>query len=844
MKVSVKDLAEFVHNRGDLHIRHRSATLAQEGIARQKEWQRQRGAGYLREHRVQATFGEFEVSGRIDGWHPAQHLVEEVKTTRADAHALHAQAGAVHWAQARLYAAMLALADENMGELQLRLVYLHPKQPTEVAFTESWARDDLIAFFEATCGNFAAWIGLVRERLKRRNRALRALRFPYQRFRSDQRRLAKHIYRGFRDGVDWLVEAPTGSGKTMASLFPALKAMGEGELDRLVFLTSRSTGQRAAERALADAVAGAGLAALTVTARSRICFNSSGTPGPTPSGACDPDKCSYARAYYERMPAARRDLIDGGLADRQRVEFVARAHHVCPFELSLDAAAWADVVVCDYNYVFDPVVRLNRLQNDALDPSGQRIGLIVDEAHQLGERVRDMLSAKLPRAAVRAALREPGLTKIALQRFRSVDRALATLGKSVSDRAGRDAGRGAEYGAECEIARPDALHRAVARFNAAILEAAVDLDPFPAAADARWQLLRFERALDWSAGNGFRYLASGTGRHFGIEIACTVPGSHIYTTMDVFHSTVRLSGTLAPPAVFQRIHGFAEDAGFLHSEGCFDPNRLGVFVVPDLSTYYRDRSRTRPALAQLIRDVYSATPGNCLVAFPSFEYLDAVAPEGEHVRCQAPGMDLQEREEFIRWLGQRGGEPRVGLVVMGGLFAESVDFDSRALQAVVVVGPGLPPRSLRRDLIAADTDGEDGDEVAYRQPAMTRVVQAVGRIARADHRGVAVLVDPRFCAAAYAAFLPRHWRVRVVPARGAASAAARFWSDAEPALRSPTTLTSASSKPAMMNAPGGSAANGMPQAIASRVAPRAKIATAKPADVPNASSTVRPMLSL
>ena len=775
MKVGVKDLAEFVHNRGDLHVRYRSATLAQEGIARQKEWQQERGDAYVREHRVQATFGEFEVSGRIDGWDPAQGLVEEVKTTRADAAAMHDQIGAVHWAQLRLYGAMLTLADEQLSTLRLRLIYLHPSDPTETVFEEGWARDDLIAFFEATCGIFAAWIALVRQRLRRRDDRLRTLRFPYPTFRADQRRLARHIYRGFRDQVDWLVEAPTGSGKTMASLFPALKAMGEGALDRLVFLTSRSTGQRAAERALADAASSAELAAITITAKERICFS---------EGPCDAEACSYANGYYERMPAARRELLEGGLADRQRVEAVARTHHVCPFELSVDVAVWADVVVCDYNYVFDPVVHLKRLFNDALGPAGARIGLIVDEAHQLGERVRDMLSAQLQRGALKAALGE-AVPKTIARRFGSADRALAALAKD-GDTEG-----------EAEVPRPAALQRAVARFNAAMQEAALDLTPFPAAADAYWQLLRFERALDWSTDAGFRYLVSGTRRQLAVEVVCTVPGPHIRETMDAFHGTVRLSGTVTPPTVFQHIHGFAEDGQFLRSEGCFDPARLGAFVVPDLSTYYRDRTRTLPALARLIRDMRSATPGNGLVAFPSFEYLDAAAAcvggegggpggrEGEQLRCQVPGMELAEREAFIRWLGEGAGEQRWGFVVMGGLFAESVDFDSAVLQAVVIVGPGLPPRSLHRDLIARDTESEsDGDDVAYRQPAMTRVAQAVGRIARADHRGVAVLVDPRFRAAAYRAFLPHYWRVQVTSAERLAVAAAHFWcrADACPTL--------------------------------------------------------------
>lgn len=775
-KVSVKALAEFVHRRGHIHYRYQSATLAQEGISRQAAWQKAKAEGYQRERRVTACFGELgqpgqlgqlgqlEVRGRIDGFDANAGVVEEVKTTRADAAALHAHMGDVHLAQVRLYGAMLALEQDAIAALELRVVYLHPETPTETTFAEQWRRDDLIAYFDATCGVYAAHLTAVRTRLATRAGRLRQMPFPYPQFRPQQRRLAKHLYRGFRDGVDWLVEAPTGAGKTMTSVFPALKAIGQGELDRLVFLTSRTTGQRAAEDALARAATaadGEALVAVTVTAKERICF--------TPGTPCDPDRCEFARGYYERMPAARRALLERGLAVRHVVEAVAREHRVCPFELSLDAAEWADVVVGDYNYVFDPVVRLTRLENALF----ARVGLVVDEAHHLGERVRAMLSATLPRRLVKAALAEAGLPANAAKRFRSVDRALAALGGSEAPRA---------------IAKPEALCRAVERLITAFATEGVDLEAFPAAAQVYWQTLRFGRATVWAEAeegeSAFRYLASGSGRGLFVQLACTAPGAHIRRILTAFQGTVRQSGTLAPAPVFQRMHGFDADAPALVSEAGWETDRLGVFAVPDLSTYFRDRERSLPRLIATIDAVAAATPGNALVAFPSFDYLAATAAQfaSADVRCQTADMTLAERRDFIAWLNERrAGRKRLGFVVMGGVFTESVDFDSEALRLVVVVGPGLPPRSLLRDLVAesASRAGADGFDAAYRQPAMTRVAQTVGRIARAPgQRGVAVLVDPRFAQPAYRAFLPQRWRIASTPAAGAAAAVERFWAGA------------------------------------------------------------------
>ena len=245
---------------------------------------------------------------------------------------------------------------------------------------------------------------MVAERVAGRDGSLKALDFPYGAFRTHQHSLARRIYRAWRDEENLLVDAPTGSGKTMAAAFPALKAMGEGEVDRLVVLTSRTTGQGAFEQAFADLTdAGADIAAVTVTAKARICFN--------PELPCDPDLCEYARGYFDRMPEARDELLARGVATRAMVEEVARAHRVCPFELSVDTAAWSDAIVGDCNYVFDPVVRLARLQT----PTFPQVAVLVDEAHRLGERVRDMLSATLSRGVVKEALRECSSEDVAIE---------------------------------------------------------------------------------------------------------------------------------------------------------------------------------------------------------------------------------------------------------------------------------------------------------------------------------------------------------------------------------------------------------------------------------------------
>ncbi len=789
--IGVRDLAAFVHRRGDIHYRYEKATLAEEGIARQKEWQKSRGDGYRREFFVSGQRHGIEVSGRVDGWDAAQGVVEEIKTTRVNARSLHEHLGHLNLAQLRLYAGMLALAGETPK--LLRLVYLHPDEPGEFAVEEPADAAALMAFVDRTCGAYAEWLSEVAQRVARRDASLRSLGFPYGGFRAHQHGLARRIYRAWRDEDHLLVDAPTGSGKTMAAAFPGFKAMGEGEVDRLLVLTSRTTGQGAFEQTFGDLVdAGADIFAVTVTAKARICFN--------PELPCDPELCEFARGHFDRMPAARNDLLARGVADRAAVEEVAREHRVCPFELSVDAAAWSDAIMGDCNYVFDPVVRLARLKT----PTFPRAAVLVDEAHRLGERVRDMLGATLSREVVRKALREcsgSGLGTSASNGdrayralapgLRSVDRALASLARTVFGPA-RERRAG-----EREIEAPAALLRAIERLLRDGVHGA-ELPRRGAAQDAWFDLSRLHMGATRAAESGedrgateFAWVVRWQRRNLTVELVCAAPGTHIRTRLGEFQGSVRMSGSFRPAATYQVVQGFGEDASAAEVPGRADG--LGLYVVADVSTYYRDRVRTLPVLANLVRDVAQAHPGGYLVALPSFDYaeqthaafvacLHRVDGEGLASRCQQRAMDLDERAAFIHWMGADegagGDRTRIGFVVMGGLFAESVDYPPDALDGVIVVGPGLPPKSLRRDLVAraAAAQGLDGHAVGYRQEAMTRVVQAAGRVVRGpEDRGIVLLVDPRFTQPAFTAFFPSHWHPTHIRAHTAAAHARAFW---------------------------------------------------------------------
>ncbi len=761
--VGVRELAAFVHRRGDLHYRYDRATTAVEGIGAQRRAQRGRPDSYRREAPVEVTLARhgvvLTVRGRIDGFDPEAGLIEEFKTTRSDIERLHAHLGHLHMAQLRLYA---GLVGGDRASWRLRLAYLRPDDGSSWHVEETVTREDAADYLARTAEAYAAWLARRLAHTTRRDAVLEDLAFPFDEFRDHQRRMARGAFRAFRDAGQLLVEAPTGSGKTVSMLYSAFRAMGAGRVDRAVFLTARGTGQRAAEDALVRCGAGERVSAVTVTAKDRICFQP-GTP-------CDPAHCEYARGYYDRMPPAREALLAQGLVARERVEAVAREHAVCPFELSLDAAAWTDVVICDYNYVFDPVVRLRRLVTHA---SG-RAGLLVDEAHQLAARTSEMLSVSVERRACRSALED---APAGLQaRIRSVDRALLKLRRTEEDGP---------------IARPAALLRAFERLLATAAE--VDLAAAPMARTFLGDGYRFVAGAGWFDETDYRYLLATEGRDITVCMTCLSPAAHIAEVLDGFHGAVRFSGTLSPPALFQALHGQSAARSGRVDAG-FPEEALGVFVVPDVSTYYRDRARTLDALVGVVRAVTEAAPGNYLVALPSFAYLDLLAPalaavSPFRVAAQRPGMPDAERARFLAELSGRD-TPCIGVVVMGGVFAESVDFDGGALRGVIVVGPGLPPPSTERELVA-ERFGDDGFTVAYLQPAMAKVVQAAGRAVRGPaDRGVVVLVDPRFAESRCQAFFPCHWRPERVRAVAVGGAVAAFWGDKEPGTpEGPPTTT-------------------------------------------------------
>jgi len=764
-QASVRTLAEFVHRRGNLGgsglFQPRDRAL--EGTRGHQRLQQSRGEDYQAEIPVEWS-GErdglrLRLTGRVDGileTGPAP-LVEEIKTVD---HRWNGEPDPVHFAQLRLYAALLS-AQHDWDSVRLRLTYLDYLIDEETPFAETQTAAELAAFLEATLADWTGWLRVQADWLRVRNRSLAALPFPFSRFRAGQRALARRVYRRIRDGGNAFIEAPTGLGKTLATLYPAAKALALPQLasGQVFYVTAKTPGRRAARAALERLRAGgARLRSLTLTAREKICF------GPSP---CDPRACPFALGYYDRVRPAVADLLARETLGREEVEAVARAHTVCPFELALDASLWTDVVIGDFNHVFDPQARLQRHFGEGTP----RHLVLIDEAHNLVDRSREMHSATLSAADLAPG---PGAEAI---RGRGESRARRALSEA---RAAFEAHLAAALEEPSLLPRRPYHDDAVAAAEAptallAVLRhAARSLEAFlaelpPGVSPGGWLEPYFALGAFLRTAESYDATCRTLAAPDRLTLLCLDPSSRLRETLRGLRAAIFFSATLSPQDYFRTLLGGGEGDETLALGSPFRPEQMRLRILPCDVTYAR-RPDSLAAVADAVAGAIARHPGNHLVFCPSLDYLDqlaaALAPRLPGLLCQSPGMDEAAREAFLARFEESGERPCVGLAVLGGVFSEGIDLPGRRLVGVTVIGAGIPRLSLERDLLHAYFDEAVGHgfDYAYRFPGMQRVLQAVGRLIRSEEdHGRALLIDHRFQEARYRRLFPEWWRVEAGP---------------------------------------------------------------------------------
>ncbi len=752
--VAVRALCEFTAKVGDLDLRFTPSPTAQEGMAGHGIVTGRRGGNYQAELSLAGDFGPLHVRGRADGYDPDQNLIEEIKTYRGDLARMPANHRELHWAQVRIYGHLLCAA-RGLDEVHLALVYFDIGSQTETVLRETRTASDLAALFADQCTRFVAWAGQELAHRAARDAALTTLRFPHPAFRPGQRQLAENIFKAHVAGRCLLAQAPTGIGKTVGSLFPALKAAPAHKLDKIFFLAAKTPGRQLALDAAATITASDAalpLRVLELASRDKSCEH--------PDKACHGESCPLARGFYDRLPAARRAALDVRVLDRAALRDVALAHDVCPYYLGSEMTRWSDVIVGDYNYYFDGGAMLYGLAQ----ANGWRVSVLVDEAHNMVARARSMYSCALDRIALKAAkAAAPPLLQKALDKL---DRAWGALAKA----------NPAPY--QVVPAVPDkllaAMQAAVSATTELLVEATAPLDT--ALQRFYFDALHFTRLAESFGAHSLCDLASSERTGSTLSIRNIVPAHFLAPRFAQAHSTTLFSATLSPWNYYSDALGMPASTGWIDVASPFHASQLAVHVMDKISTRYQHRAASLAPIAALMARQYAAAPGNYLAFFSSFDYLEQVATlfAERHpdipVWLQARRMNETERAAFLaRFTTDSRG---IGFAVLGGAFGEGIDLPGARLVGAFVATLGLPqinPVNEQIRLRMQATFGA-GYDYTYLYPGIQKVVQAAGRVIRTERdRGVVYLIDDRFAQPAVRALLPGWWGLDADPLSAAAA---------------------------------------------------------------------------
>ncbi len=754
--LSVGELAGFWRS-GDINFRFTGRSTAIEGIRGHQQIQKKRG--YVAEKpvllMVRHNGYEIEVQGRVDGFDDSSTppMAEEIKTLRVPVSDLPDAVRDLHLAQLRLYGHLLCEM-QGFEWIRLRLCYLNLNDDSETLVEKCFSRSALARFFDQSIDR------LVRDLHERdrwctiRNESIAKTDFPYSRYRPGQREMAVSVYRALAAGRQTVLQAPTGIGKTMATLFPSVKALPETGVEKIVYVSAKTSGQEMAGRSMRELLrAGFQVRGLILTAKDRICFN--------PGSPCDPEHCAYARGYYDRLQGAMEDALDQHrFFGRQDIEILARRHGLCPFEFALDLSRMVDVLICDYNYVFDPVVGLRRYFGGE---QGNCV-LLVDEAHNLVDRGREMFSASVHKQAFLSLGRQlKPVSSLLARRIARVNAAFLALKKGYGPSL-MASGHACPGGSSL-----DRIGKVLRRFCEAAEEFLKDPVPGawqPALLRLYFDALHFLRTLEQMDGD-YTSLLTRQGTNLELKLCCINPAKRLSEGFSRMKTSICFSATMNPKEYFQTLLGLDEEAQWYRIPSPFDPGHLGVCVASWIDTTWRGRSESLQDLVSLIDRIVSVREGNYLVFFPSHAYLQAASeryrvlnPQREVV-VQQPSMSEEDRMAYLERFVPAG---RVtGFAVMGGVFGEAVDLPGERLVGVIIAGVGLPALSAERDLIRDFwREAGTGFEFAYQYPGMNRVLQTAGRVIRTpDDRGIVCLVDTRFASARYRRMFPAEWRVQV-----------------------------------------------------------------------------------
>ncbi|MCG8521454.1 MAG: ATP-dependent DNA helicase [Pseudomonadales bacterium] len=746
MKVAVRTLCEFAARHGDLDFRYTPAPTAEEGIAGHQAIQSKRGYGYKSEFSVTGLVLGMELSGRVDGYHPHKNRLEEIKTHRGDVSRIRPHQRALHRAQLRAYGALLC-RQENRKSVELALVYYDIGRDKETLLTETVKADELWQELETLCGLYKAWAEQEEHHREQRDALLANLRFPFPDFRPRQRQLAETVYKNSVRAGTLLLEAPTGLGKTLGTLFPALMAMPAARQDRLFYLTCRNTARQLALDAVdklqhaRDELQPWPLRVLELVSKDDACEH--------PDKACHGDSCPLAKGFFDRLPDARAEAVQSKEPlTQETLANIAAGHDICPYFLAQEMVRWSDLVIGDVNRLFDQSALLHGL----IRQNHWQASVLVDEAHNLVDRARGMYSVQLEQQRLlKLKKTAPKPVKAALDRTARAWQALI-----------RDHGEQAQPVFLPIL--PSQLLGALQAMVSVITDYLADNPPDLALQDVMFESVAFMKLADSFGDHSLcEFQRSGRGRA-SLTIQNLIPADFLIERFKAAHSVLLFSATLSPGVYYRDLLGLPEDARFTSLPSPFSAGQLKVEFTPGISTRQVHREASLQPIAELIAKQYRARPGHYLAFFSSFKYAkevsDALAKQAPDIpqRSQQPGMSAEQRRQFLADF--RKAEGSIAFAVLGGVFSEGIDLPGDQLIGAFVATLGLPPFDAWHEILKYRLQQRFGEgyNYTYLIPGLQKVAQAAGRVIRTpEDRGVIWLIDDRFLKRPVRGLLPTWW---------------------------------------------------------------------------------------
>ena len=755
VRISVRNLVEFILRNGDLVSG--SGTSDKEAMLKgsrlHRKIQKQMGSHYQPEVSLKkdTEYADLilRVEGRADGifLQDEQFCIDEIKGVYKKLELME-EPVLVHRAQALCYA-WIYLDAHDLEKIDIQMTYAHLDTEVIKRFRETLTRAELKQWYEELTDSYHKWLAYQIEWRKKRNESMENLEFPFE-YRKGQREMVSGIYHAISKKEQIFIQAPTGVGKTMSAVFPAVRAIGQGMAETVFYLTARTITRTVAQDAF-EILRDRGLLfkVITITAKEKLCF--------CDKPECDPEKCPYAKGHYDRINDAVYELWTTEQSfDRETLLRHAQKWQVCPFEMSLDLAVWMDGVICDYNYVFDPNVCLKRFFGENV--SGNYLFLI-DEAHNLVDRGREMYSASICLNDVIETRKfvKPYSQKL-WKKLGKVKKQMEELRQNCGEwKVQENAG-----------VLPISLLSVQGELDQ-LLEESPTQEVVDGILDFYFEVRDFLNISELVDDNYVVYTAFDENGRFYMKLFCVNPAENLQKYLDKGNSTVFFSATLLPLQYYRKMLSTRSENFGMYVESPFEQKKRCLMICRDVSSKYTRRGYEEyRKIAEYIARMSWQKKGNYMVFFPSYRLMEDVYQVYQDefsvswVRCisQHASMTELEREEFLEEFTEETEETLVGFCVMGGIFSEGIDLIGDRLIGAAVVGTGLPQVNCEREILKGyyDEKGEQGFDYAYRYPGMNKVLQAAGRVIRTkEDTGAILLMDERFLNRDYRNLFPREW---------------------------------------------------------------------------------------